>query len=100
MMLKDTFAALILSALISFSLPCAADVALPPDVTKFIDHRNLCDHFRGEAGDNTPARESEIDKNIDRYCTGTDRKLAKLKKKYHDNKDVMAALSQFAKKID
>lgn len=72
---------------------------LPPDVAHFIENRDLCEHFLGEAGDNPPEREKQVDENANRYCAGTHKKLAGLKKKYLNNKDVTDALSGYDEKL-
>ncbi|WP_434778668.1 hypothetical protein [Neisseria sp. Ec49-e6-T10] len=68
----------------------------PKDVSQFIDKRDTCDHLRGEV-----AGEAEIDGQRNIYqvielaCTGTDKQLIKLKKKYQRNAVVMSALNQY-----
>lgn len=74
---------------------------LPSDVVKYIDKRDLCDHFRGEIPD-TPdkIRMEQVNKAIDQYCIGTDAKLASLKAKYKGNKTVQNALSEYDSHIE
>lgn len=54
---------------------------LPADVAAFVADREQCDHFRGEEPYDAE-RGREIDAALDRYCRGTDARLAALKKKY------------------
>ncbi len=76
----------------------AAD--LPADVGAFVEERQTCDHFRGEGSDD-PQRQAEIDAALDRYCTGSDARLAALKMKYANGPDaVRAALAEFEERIE
>lgn len=56
---------------------------LPSDVADFIAERQQCDHFRGEDASD-PARHAEITAALERYCRGTDARLAALKAKYRN----------------
>ena len=57
----------------------------PRDVQSFLNRRNTCDHFRGEPFEgNTPEqteRRAFIVQQLERYCTGTDKRLAALKQR-------------------
>ncbi len=75
----------------------AAD--LPADVSAFVEERQQCDHFRGEEPYDE-ARRVEIDSALDRYCRGTDARLAKLKTKYRHDAAVCDALAAFEDKIE
>lgn len=87
---------LLLSSLASVTF--AAD--LPADVASFVEDRQLCDHFRGEEAYDE-ARAVEINTALDRYCTGTDARLAKLKAKYSKGPAaVVTALSEFEDRIE
>jgi len=75
----------------------ASDVSsLPADVTEFIAGRELCEHFRGEPTQgNHPddiARREFIGDNIELYCSGTDRRLAALKRLHRGSAAVAARL--------
>ena len=73
-----------------------ADGMLPEDVENFVSKREGCDHFRGEIPEpNQKARMREIEREIRRLCTGTDIQLAKLKKKYAGEPQIMATLNAF-----
>lgn len=82
----------------------ASNTALPPEVVTFIADRNACDHFRGEPAEgNSPEqikRREFIIESLEIYCSGTDRRLAALKRRYKDNSAVMKRLSQYEDKIE
>ena len=98
-----------LIAFILFSLLCllpsgyaanGEDVAkLPPEVAKFKERRDLCDHFRGEEPYDEQRRRFLVE-NLQKYCTGTDRALARLKTKYENSPEVMSALREYEEKIE
>ena len=50
-------------------------------MTRFIERREACDHFRGEAPYDAERREF-LEQQTQKYCAGTDKRLAELKKKY------------------
>lgn len=73
----------------------------PHDVSEFLANREACDHFRGEVIDPPDAElKKERNENIATYCTGTDRQLARLKKKYAKRRDVMKELSGIEPQIE
>jgi hypothetical protein len=72
---------------------------LPADVLKFKEHRDLCDHFRGEDPYDKERRKF-LEENLKQYCTGTDRELASLKTKYKNNEAVLKALADYEVKIE
>jgi hypothetical protein len=72
---------------------------LPPDVSAFMEKRNLCDHFRGE-DPYDEERRAFLEENITKFCTGTDVELAELKKKYLNNNSIMCVLNQYEEKIE
>lgn len=79
----------------------AAEEKLPPDVTKYVEQREGCDHFRGEVPDPPDAqRMKEIEREIRTLCTGTDKKLGKLKREYAKDQAVMKRLNEFEKNIE
>ncbi len=78
-----------------------AENGLPSDVVKFIDQREGCDHFRGEVPDPPDKqRMREIEREIRKLCTGTDKKLVQLKRKYARNQAVLHRLSEFEDYIE
>lgn len=79
----------------------AAEEKLPTDVTKYVEQREGCDHFRGEVPDPPDAqRMREIEREIRKLCTGTDKKLSKLKRKYAKDQVVMTRLNEFEENIE
>lgn len=83
------------------ALTSQANEALPRDVQNFIDDRQGCDHMRGEEpepGDKERAK--FLKREMDRLCKGTDRKLARLKKKYAANPMVLKRLGEFEPQIE
>jgi hypothetical protein len=83
------------------TLPSLAGETLPKDVEKFIAKRENCDHFRGEipAPGDKP-RMKEVNREIRKWCTGTDRSLVQLRKKYLTNAAVMHHLNVFEPDIE
>jgi predicted lipoprotein len=92
----------VISVSLFLCLPAAAAIAadLPADVAAFVEERQHCDHFRGEDAYDE-ARAKEINAALDRYCTGTDARLAKLKAKYSKGPAAVAtALGEFEDRIE
>jgi hypothetical protein len=75
-------------------VPKAADV-LPPDVTRFIEQRDLCDHFRGEPFEGDEQRREFIGQQSNKYCTGTDRELSRLREKYSNSSLILHRLEKY-----
>jgi hypothetical protein len=82
----------------------AGEKTFPPEVEAFISDRDTCDHFRGEPAEGDSPEQIErrayISESLDIYCSGTDRRLAALKKRYKDNSVVLKRLSQYDEKIE
>ena len=84
-----------------FSLSLSAQSRLPSDVVKYVEQREGCDHFRGEFPDPPDAqRMKEIERELRKLCTGTDKKLATLKRKYARNRAVLERLNEFEEGIE
>jgi hypothetical protein len=81
------------------SLAALGDQTLPPDVARFVQRRDLCDHFRGEEPYDAERREF-LNKSMREFCIGTDAELATLKRKYKDKSDVMAKLAEYEAAIE
>lgn len=94
------YSALFLIALLN--APCAhAGTRWPADVGKFIHARDTCDHFRGELPDpDQVQRMKEVSKQLAKFCTGTDEKLASLKRKYARNALVTKQLDSYEPDIE
>jgi hypothetical protein len=83
------------------SLPVVATQTLPTDVAQFISKRETCDHFRGEIPPPAEkARMKEVKREIQKWCRGTDMRLAQLKRKYAANAPVIGRLEEFEPQIE
>ena len=84
--------------------PTYAGNNFPPEVKKFIVHRDVCDHFRGEPYEgNSPEqieRREFIIQSIEIYCPGTDRQLAALKKRYKNNSEAIKHLTRYEETVE
>jgi hypothetical protein len=101
-MQRTLFGLSTISAALFLCLPAGVTFAvdLPADVAAFVEERQQCDHFRGEDAYDE-ARAKEINAALDRYCTGTDARLAKLKAKYSKGPAAVAtALGEFENRIE
>ena len=79
---------------------CAAEPATP-DLATFLQHREICDHLRGEVPDPPDeARMRQIVLEQTAYCTGTDAQLASLKKRYRDDPAIAKQLAEFEPRIE
>ena len=79
----------------------AAEARLPADVARYVEQREGCDHFRGEIPDPPDEqRMEEIEREVRKLCTGTDKKLDKLKRKYAKNQAVLKRLNEFEETIE
>lgn len=91
--------ALFCLALFCIAPSASAEAVLPPDVAKYIERRDTCDHWRGEEGDDKE-RQADIKRGQCQSCPGSDSGLAKLTKKYETNKAVRARLAQYEGRIE
>ncbi|HZW19963.1 hypothetical protein [Noviherbaspirillum sp.] len=97
--------ALILLGLFSvFAVAEAGPKPLPKEVKEFIAERNTCDHFRcepyeGDSPEQIERRTFIID-SLDIFCSGTDRRLAALKRRYKNNRSVIQELNKFEEKVE
>ncbi|MGF6271687.1 hypothetical protein ABIB38_000029 [Massilia sp. UYP11] len=74
---------------------------MPSDVSAFVERRDACDHFRGEIPEPQDIeRMKEVSRQIDKFCRGTDARLARLKKKYGDNPVVLRRLNEYEDQIE
>lgn len=85
-------------------MPALANESVPPDVLAFMRDRDTCDHFRGEPHEGDSAemkkRRNFILKQMDKFCKGTDKRLADLKQKYRDDQRVRQQLNLYEEKIE
>jgi hypothetical protein len=85
--------------LVSLTVIAHAQQSLPQDVARFVERRDLCDHFRGEEPYDAERREF-LAKRMRELCTGTDADLVSLKKKYKSTPEVIVKLSTYESKIE
>jgi len=71
----------------------------PQEVTSFMVDRDGCDHFRGEEPYDAERR-AYIAENIAELCSGTDAKLATLRRRYAGDRSVTAALRGYEDRIE
>lgn len=86
-------------ALLCFNQLAHAAGPLPEDVAKFIERRDLCDHFRGEEPYDQE-RKAFLDKSINASCPGTDQELAGLRAKYKHDAAILEHLAPYASAIE
>jgi hypothetical protein len=77
----------------------AAD-SLPPDVAKFAERRDICDHFRGEPFEGDAARRAFVFSQANAYCAATDKELARLRRKYSGDRRVLGRLDAYESCIE
>ena len=71
------------------------------ELATFVEQRDTCDHFRGEPSDTvSEERLKEIADGIRRFCTGTDGRLAELKRRYANNALVLKRLDEYEEFIE
>jgi hypothetical protein len=81
--------------MIVFAFALAA-TSLPPAVTRFIERRQGCDHWRGEYSED-PVRRRQIEAGAKKECAGSDRELDRLRRLYRRNPAVRDALKDYEK---
>ena len=90
--------------LLLLALSTTPTPALPLEVVAFVSDRDACEHFRGEPieGDSPEQveRRAFVQESLDIYCSGTDHRLAALKKRYAGNTAVMPALAGYEQAIE
>lgn len=86
-------------AVVSTPQSASARQLSKPNLADFTTRRDLCDHFRGEEPYNA-ARARAIAAKVKRYCTGTDRELRRLRKKYAHDPRILKRLSQYEDSIE
>jgi hypothetical protein len=72
---------------------------LPAEIIAFREKRDACDHFRGEEPYDAK-RAAFLAAELARTCTGTDRELAALRKRFAGNAKAIAALKDYEDKIE
>ena len=89
----------ILLLLVLMTAPALAQNALPVDVTRFVEKRDSCDHFRGEEAYDAE-RGKFLEEQMRKLRTGTDKKLKALKAKYRKNPGVLSRLKEYEPQIE
>ncbi len=69
------------------------------EYSQFTARRDQCDHFRGEEPYDA-ARAREIAAKVKQYCTGTDRELRRLRKRYAHDPHVLERLRRFENSVE
>lgn len=86
------------------SVAVAESKSVPEEVKSYIAERNICDHFRGEPIEgNSPEqieRREFVADSLDIYCSGTDKRLAALKRRYKNNRAAMDTLNEYEERIE
>ena len=88
-----------MSVFAAATTPALAQEALPTDVQRFVQRRDLCDHFRGEEPYDADRR-AFLEARTREFCTGTDADLDALKRKYERRRDVMQRLAHYEVTIE
>lgn len=86
------------TAVVPATRPAAKDI-LPADVAAFVADRDACDHFRGEEPYDGKRAEFLVEA-TQRYCTGTDRRLTDLRRRYAGNRAAMDRLRGYEDGIE
>lgn len=92
-----------LVCLTAFLMPSLlmAQGTFPREVQRFFDRREGCDHMRGELPDpGEKQRMREVSREIRKLCTGTDKELDRLKKKYAIDPVITQRLEEFEPDIE
>ena len=79
--------------------PIAASHTATACVARFIEGREACDHFRGEAPYDADRRKF-LEQQAQKFCAGTDKQLAELKKKYQGDTAVTTKLAEYEADIE
>ena len=86
------------------ALSATAQAQLPQEAEAFVAERDACDHFRGEPTEGSSPEQVErrvfVQESLEIYCSGTDRRLAALKKRYSGSAAVMSALGKYEPVIE
>lgn len=98
--MSGRFVLLLASVLAACASPAHVGArGLPADVAAFIERRDSCDHFRGEEPYDAE-RAAHIKAALAASCTGTDRELAALRRKYAADPHLMGRLSRYEDRIE
>lgn len=73
------------------------------DVKSYVEKRANCEHLLGEISgepSKDPDREKEVSAGIEKYCTGVDEELARLKIRHKNDSEILEKLNQFEVSIE
>ena len=87
---------------LAFGLASAApqpSAPWPKDVAQYLERREMCDHWRGEPAYDDDRR-AQIRWGMCQSCPGSDAGLARLKRKYSSDAQVMAKLDELEPDIE
>ena len=79
--------------------PAPVASAAPTEVAEFRTQRDLCDHFRGEEPYDAK-RAAELAQQLDKFCKGTDARLAGLRRKYAAQPGVLDTLKAYEDQVE
>lgn len=90
----------ILALFFLLAAPILAAAELPKEVAKFIERRELCEHFRQEPWPEGPSTEEHerrdfIVNQIKQFCTDSDEVAQKLRRKYKNEQAIIEKLDGF-----
>lgn len=72
-----------------------------PEVVRFLDSAQACEHFAGEWDPDLPRKEKRvIERNVDKYCGFAQKQRSFLLKKYGRDSTVLQALNQYESVVD
>lgn len=88
-----------------FPMPLLAAKGSPPEVVRYIEHREFCEHFRSEpwpegASIADKERREFLAQQFGRYCKGSDAGLRELKRKYKGDRSVIERLEKYEPDIE
>ena len=89
----------ILTLALLFIVEAYAQSKWPADVERFIERRDVCDHFRGEDPYDEERRKF-LQQKLTEFCVGTDRELSRLKTKYRNDKRITAKLNVYEPQVE
>lgn len=86
-------------------IPAWAVQSYPPEVARYLDRRELCEHFRQEPwpeGASTADKERRqfLAGQFGRHCKGADQALRSLKAKYAKDRTVLERLESYEENIE
>jgi hypothetical protein len=70
------------------------------DVQRFIERRGTCEHFLGEFNGDGSEHDREMVQTQNKYCKGTDKQLADLRRRYRSNAQVIERPRQYEAQIE